>query len=73
MTKYLREKDNWNPAWFGDQTLLPHVWKFIGRKQTRVEVIALPPVTPLPGEDRKQLATRVEKLMLDAMEKRKDI
>jgi len=73
ITRYLREKDNWNPAWFGNQTLLPHIWKFIGRKQTRVEVIALPPVTPLPGEDRKQLAARVEKLMLEAMEKRKDI
>ena len=70
ITRYLREEDNWNPAWYGDQTLLPHLWKFIGRKHTRVEVIALPPVTPLPGEDRKQLTARVEKLMQDEMAKR---
>ena len=38
ITRYLRESDNWNPAWYGDQTLLPHVWKFIGRPVTRVEV-----------------------------------
>ncbi len=70
ITRYLRESDNWNPAWYGDQTLLPHVWKFIGRPVTRVEVIALDPVTPLPGEDRKQLASRVEKLMTEAMEQK---
>ena len=69
ITRYIREKDNWNPAWYGDQTLLPHLWKFIGRKQTCVEVVALPPVTPQVGEDRKQLAERVEKLMLEAMAK----
>ena len=69
ITRYVREKDNWNPAWYGDQTLLPHLWKFIGRKRTKVVVTALPPVTPLPGEDRKQLAARVESLMLEAMEK----
>ena len=70
ITRYLRDDDNWNPAWFGDQTLLPHVWKFIGRRRTRVEVIALEPVTALPGEDRKALAARVEKLMTEAMQNR---
>ena len=68
ITCYLRDNDNWNPAWYGDMTLLPHVWKFIGRKRTRVRVIALEPVVPQPGEDRKALAARVEKLMLEAME-----
>ncbi len=63
VTKYLRDVDNWNPAWYGDQTLLPHLWKFIGRKRTRVQVTALEPVTALPGEDRKALALRVQQLM----------
>lgn len=67
ITRYLRDSDNWNPAWYGDQTLLPHVWKFIGRKQTRVQVIALDTVQAQPGEDRKALAARVEKIMLEAM------
>jgi len=72
ITCYRRSSDNWNPAWFGDQTLLPHVWKFIGRPSLEVDVIALKPVTPLPGEDRKALAARVEKLMLEAMEQAKN-
>ena len=70
ITQDLRDKDNWNPAWYGDQTLLPHLWKFLGRKKTRVIVTALEPVTPLPGEDRKALAARVEKLMTGAMAKK---
>ena len=70
ITRYIREEDNWNPAWYGDQTLLPHVWKFIGRKRTRVVVTALPTVTPLPGEDRKSLTARVEKIMNEALNAR---
>ena len=70
ITQYLRDQDNWNPAWYGDQTLLPHLWKFLGRKKTHVVVTALEPVTPLPGEDRKALAARVEKLMTEAMAKK---
>ena len=68
ITRYLREDDNWNIAWYGDQTLLPHAWQFIGRQRIRAEVVALEPVVPLPGEDRKALAARVEKLMREAME-----
>ena len=68
ITRYIREEDNWNPAWFGNQTLLPHLWQFIGRKRTRVKVVALEPVTPLPGEDRKALASRVQKIMENALE-----
>lgn len=67
ITRYIREDDNWNVAWYGDQTLLPHAWKFIGRKRIRAEVIALDPVTPLAEEDRKALTARVEKLMREAM------
>ena len=69
ITRYIRDEDNWNPAWFGHQTLLPHLWQFIGRKRTRVKVIALEPVTPLPGEDRKALAARVQKIMEDALDR----
>ena len=69
ITRYLREDDNWNIAWYGDQTLLPHAWQFIGRRRIRAEVVALEPVVPLPGEDRKALAARVEKLMREAMER----
>lgn len=68
ITRYIREADNWNAAWYGDQTLLPHAWKFLGRKRICVEVVALDPITPLPGEDRKALTARVENIMRKAME-----
>ena len=67
ITCYLRDGDNWNPAWYGDQTLLPHAWQFTGRKKVRVKVVALEPVSALPGEDRKALTARVEGLMRDAL------
>lgn len=66
ITCYELGADGWNPAWFGDQTLLPHVWTLLGRREIRVKVVALPLVTVLPGEDRKQLAARVEAMMLAA-------
>ena len=59
-------QDGWNPAWFGDQALLPHVWTLLGRREIRVKVVALPLVTVHPGENRKQLAARVEAMMMAA-------
>ena len=67
ITCYLRDNDNWNPAWFDDQALLPHVWQFVGRKKLKVKVFALEPVAALPGEERKAFAARVEKIMRDEM------
>ncbi len=71
ITCYLEEPDHWNPAWYGDQTLLPHVWRFAGRPVTRVRVTALPLVYARPGEDRKTLAARVETQMTEAMNRTK--
>ncbi len=67
LTCYEPQSDNWNPAWFDDQALLPHVWQFVGRKKLKVKVYALEPVAALPGEERKALAARVEKIMRDKM------
>ncbi|MPM47390.1 hypothetical protein SDC9_94100 [bioreactor metagenome] len=63
ITRYEIGADGWTPAWFGDQTLLPHVWALLGRKEIRARVAALPLVTVEPGEDRKQLAARIEAMM----------
>ena len=68
LTRYEIGPDGWNPAWYGDQTMLPHVWKFLGRRKLRAEVTILPPLTAQPGEDRKELAQRVEQLMRKALE-----
>ena len=67
LTRYEIGPDGWNPAWYGDQTLLPHVWKFLGRKKLRAEVTILPPLTARPGEDRKELAQRVADAMQQAL------
>ena len=50
-------------AWSGSDKLLPHVWRVLGLKESRAEVFVLEQVTPLPGEDRKELARRVHDLM----------
>lgn len=40
-------------AWYGDMTLLPHVWKLLSLGRIDVELIFLPPIK---GEDRKILS-----------------
>lgn len=50
-------------AWYGDQELLPHVWRILGLKEIKMRVYVLPVVYPEPGEDRKALALRVHDLM----------
>ena len=50
-------------AWYGDQELLPHVWRILGLKEIKMRVYVLPVVHPEPGEDRKALALRVHDLM----------
>ena len=50
-------------AWYGDQKLLPHVWRILGLKEIRMRVYVLPVVYPKSGENRKELALRVHDLM----------
>ena len=69
ITRYIIGRDGWNPAWYGDQTMLPHVWTLLGHKKIHAEVTVLPPVRALPGEDRKELALRVETIMRQALRK----
>ena len=45
-------------AWFGDATLLPHVWRLLGMRRIEAEVHVLPPLPP-DGRDRKALAEHV--------------
>ncbi len=50
-------------AWFGKASLLPHIWKILGLRQTKADVYILPVVDPVAGESRKELAARVYELM----------
>ncbi len=63
--------DEMNVAWYGDMTLLPHVWKILGLREIEVDLYLLPPILPKPGEDRKELASRVGEYMAEEYLKRK--
>lgn len=57
-----------NPAWYGDQTLLPHVWRLLGLKEIQVDVYSSDVVQP-QADNRKQLAEQVRLLMQEAYRK----
>lgn len=43
-------------GWYGDMTLVPHLWRFAKAWRTRVEVMAAPPVTVADFPSRKEMA-----------------
>ncbi len=49
-------------AWFGDASLLPHMWRLGRFKNIKVEVHCLPPLNP-QGANRKELAQQAEQLI----------
>jgi 1-acyl-sn-glycerol-3-phosphate acyltransferase len=51
-------------AWYGDMTLLPHLWRFAMVQETCVKIIFHPPVIQQDGESRKALAARCHALVL---------
>lgn len=50
-------------AWYGDMTLLPHVWQVLKRPSMEVEVRFLKPIYP-DGRSRKELAAFVHGVMV---------
>lgn len=49
--------------WVGDKSFLFHVWQVIGLKKIGVTVYIMKSLFPAPGEDRKELAARVCRIM----------
>lgn len=62
VTCYKRMQDGVTTAWFGDMTLLPHLWRILGYKSIDVEVHLLPQIKG-EGRSRKELAEHVHSLM----------
>jgi 1-acyl-sn-glycerol-3-phosphate acyltransferase len=62
ITYYRRTEDGQQAAWFGDMTLLPHLWRILGYKSINVEVHILPQIKG-EGRPRKDLAEYVHNLM----------
>lgn len=54
-----------NPAWYGDQELLPHIWQLLGLKEILVDVYSCKQIKP-ETENRKELAERVCREMSEA-------
>lgn len=52
-------KNGINPAWFGDQTLVPHLIKVLMGKGLRGNIYILPKIYAKEGENRKELTLRV--------------
>jgi len=63
LLKYEALPDGFPVGWYGGMTLLPHVWHLLGEPRIGVRAKLLPPIEPIPGEDRKSLAVRVHNLM----------
>lgn len=65
ITRYKVPEGFMNPAWFGDQELLPHVWELLGIPEFHADVYLLPLIYPNQFADRKQLAEAVREKMLE--------
>ena len=51
-------------AWFDHTPFPEHVWNVLGLQQLIIEVFILPEISQLPGEGRKELASRVRDAMV---------
>lgn len=65
LTIYQDLQNGQSACWYGDMTLLPHLWMVTGQKEIKADVYALDPVYPGENEDRKALALRVHKAIAD--------
>jgi 1-acyl-sn-glycerol-3-phosphate acyltransferase len=62
ITCYKSTEDGQPVAWFGDMTLLPHLWRILGYRRIDGEVHILPTIIP-EGQNRKELAVQVHQIM----------
>jgi len=55
-------------AWYGEMTLMPHLWAFLGQRSCEVEVCFLEPMAGLPENGRKALAKAAEHSVRDVLQ-----
>jgi 1-acyl-sn-glycerol-3-phosphate acyltransferase len=51
-------------AWYGDDTLIAHLWRLCGVRDVRATILCLPPLYLHAGENRKQLSERTRTAIL---------
>lgn len=66
--RYANTPDGKPVAWYGDMTLLPHVWRMLGYREVHAEVTVMKPFKP-GGRDRKELAEFTHKIMSEEYKK----
>jgi len=62
LIRYREREGKPTACWYGDMTLLPHVWKILKSVVTEADVAILPPVDP-SGKSRKELSSEVHEIM----------
>ncbi len=65
ITTYRVPAGSMNPAWFGDQELLPHLWELLGLERIQADLYLSAPIRP-EGSDRKELAAKTREIMLQS-------
>lgn len=64
LTRYKQPEGSPTVCWYGDMSLIPHVWQILGRKRIDAELYLLAPVYP-GQKSRKELAEHVYSIMND--------
>ncbi|MEA4862175.1 MAG: lysophospholipid acyltransferase family protein [Victivallaceae bacterium] len=59
--------DGFNPAWYGDMTMCPHLIKMLFHRRLYCDLYILPVQYATPGETRKELAERMHSYMSEAL------
>ncbi|MGB2599731.1 MAG: lysophospholipid acyltransferase family protein [Candidatus Omnitrophota bacterium] len=62
LTRYREAPGRTTVCWYGDMTLLPHLWQVLGFPSIESELHLLPPVFP-EGRSRKEMASHVHELL----------
>ncbi|MEA3490022.1 MAG: lysophospholipid acyltransferase family protein [Candidatus Omnitrophota bacterium] len=62
LTRYNEVPGRPTVCWYGDMTLLPHIWQVLGYPVVDAEMHVLPPVYP-EGRSRKEMAEHVHEIM----------
>ena len=66
LTFYRQIPGNAPPAaWFDDTPFPRHVWNVLGLKRVQIDVFIMPAMRQMPGEGRKELASRIREAMTE--------
>jgi len=68
ITRYKEIRGEPSVSWYGEMTLLPHIWQVLARPRIEARLRFLPPILP-NGRSRKEFAAHLHSIMSDAYAK----